>query len=135
MADAVTFTVPGEPVPFAWRQRGGERFCPARQKRATDAIGLCARRAMAGRSLMDGPIEIDVVFIRHRRSRRRNQVAPWPDTARPDLTNLVKLLEDALTGIVWADDTQVVRQRAAKWATADPADTPKTIVTVRRIEP
>lgn len=30
-------------------------------------------------------------------------------TARPDLSNLVKLAEDALTGLVWQDDDQIVR--------------------------
>jgi len=33
----------------------------------------------------------------------------WPHTSRPDLDNLVKLLTDALNGVAWKDDSQIVR--------------------------
>ena len=34
---------------------------------------------------------------------------------RPDGDNLEKLVWDALTGIVWADDSQIVQWAGAKW--------------------
>lgn len=40
--------------------------------------------------------------------------APANCTKRPDLTKLFRAVEDSLTGIVWADDSQVVRQRVFK---------------------
>lgn len=132
MTDAVTFTVPGQPVPFAWRQRGRARYVPPRQKSAMHAIGLCARRAMAGRPPLEGPLELSASFHRCRPKRKGEARAPLPDTRKPDVTNLVKLLEDALTGIVFADDAQVVRISASKWASADAAYASKTIVTVKR---
>lgn len=40
--------------------------------------------------------------------------APAFPTKKPDLTKLIRAVEDALTGICWADDVQVVRQHASK---------------------
>lgn len=46
--------------------------------------------------------------------------APDRHTQRPDLVNLLKCLEDALTGILWADDKSVVDIDAAKfWSATD----------------
>lgn len=40
--------------------------------------------------------------------------SPKHVTVKPDLTNLVKATEDALKGIVWHDDSQVVGMQLAK---------------------
>lgn len=40
--------------------------------------------------------------------------APRHVTTKPDLTNLVKTTEDALVGIAWRDDSQVVFQQIVK---------------------
>lgn len=40
--------------------------------------------------------------------------APYYRARLPDLTKLVRATEDALTGIVWVDDSQVVIQETAK---------------------
>ena len=46
--------------------------------------------------------------------------APHWHAQRPDLVNLLKCIEDALTGIVWKDDSQVAEIDAAKfWAQRD----------------
>jgi Holliday junction resolvase RusA-like endonuclease len=37
----------------------------------------------------------------------------WP-VARPDALKLARAAEDALTGIVWADDAQIVVERLGK---------------------
>jgi len=48
------------------------------------------------------------------------KTAPADHAQRPDLVNLLKCLEDALTGIVWRDDSQVAEIDAAKfWAQRD----------------
>jgi len=73
--------------------------------------------------LLDGPIGLTLVFTlarprghfgtgRNHQSLRAG--APvWP-AKRPDTTKLIRAVEDALTGIVWRDDAQVVEQYAAK---------------------
>ena len=40
--------------------------------------------------------------------------APPHPTTKPDATKLVRAVEDALTGVIWRDDSQVVRQWASK---------------------
>lgn len=88
-----------------------------------------AAEAMAGVPLLDGPLCLEVIFFRprpkgHYGSGRNAQMlkagaARQPTTA-PDTTKLVRCLEDALTGVVWRDDSQVVIQHAEKWY-GDPA--------------
>ena len=48
-------------------------------------------------------------------------------TKRPDLSNIVKCIEDALTGVVWHDDSQIVRLIAIKRY----SDYPRVEVTIQ----
>lgn len=82
-----------------------------------------ARRAMFGHELLLQAMRLEVVFyVRrpqgHYGSGRNGGVvrasAPAFPAVKPDLTKLVRGLEDALTGIVWRDDAQVVQQLLAK---------------------
>jgi len=49
--------------------------------------------------------------------------------SRPDLTKLIRSVEDALTGILWRDDAQVISQVALK-RYAMPDETPGVRVRV-----
>lgn len=60
--------------------------------------------------LLDGPLSLGIiVYLPKPKSVKREH-----PTVRPDLTKLVRGIEDALTGIVWRDDAQVVEQFLAK---------------------
>jgi len=48
--------------------------------------------------------------------------------SRPDLSNYVKFLEDALNGVVWMDDAQIVKLVALK----DYSDNPRVELTIQR---
>jgi Holliday junction resolvase RusA-like endonuclease len=55
------------------------------------------------------PIELEIIF----------QMGKWNGgshyhTKRPDLDNLVKSVKDALTGVIWKDDAQIIRLTAEK---------------------
>lgn len=74
--------------------------------------------------LLDGPLALEVDFYvarprghygTGRNARQLRPSAPTYPAVRPDLTKLLRALEDALTGIVWRDDAQVVTQTARKW--------------------
>lgn len=107
------FFVEGEATP--WRAptvtRGGNAYSPAHVRAWQRAVAVHARLAMGGRPPHEGP-----VLLRLRFARRPVKGSPdgswW--AARPDLTNLQKCLEDALAGVCFADDRQVVRVEVEK---------------------
>lgn len=112
----VQFTILDQPV--AWQRaglgRGGRHFTRPETREWEELVGWYGRQAMAGRELLTGPVELLVVF-------QLPIPASWPQwkralaaegkvacTAKPDWDNLGKGVSDALNGVVWADDAQVV---------------------------
>jgi Holliday junction resolvase RusA-like endonuclease len=128
----ISFTVLGDAKPagskraFAIR-RGG---VPTGQIAVTDDnpkskgwkqdVATTARLTFTG-SLLDGPVRIWMAFYRTRpkchygasglSKQGRESVAP---TTKPDVLKLARAVEDALTGIVWRDDAQIVDERLTK---------------------
>src|SRR3990167_1877842 len=97
---SVAFTIPGDIVP--WARAGGHghmRFTPAPQRSYMAAIRTIAADAMAGRPLMDGPVELIVIATWQwpRAMSAKKRALPYADrkTTRPDAGNTVKLVEDA----------------------------------------
>jgi Holliday junction resolvase RusA-like endonuclease len=80
-----------------------------------------ARLAMHASALdpFDGPLGLSVLFTLRRPKGHfgKKGLLPsarlWP-TVKPDATKLLRGVEDALTGIVWGDDAQVVEQSVSK---------------------
>ena len=79
-------------------------------------VAHAARAAMSGGELMQPPLALVIEF---RMPRPKNHYkasgeikadAPWFPIVRPDLTKLLRSTEDAMTGIVWHDDSQIVEQ-------------------------
>jgi crossover junction endodeoxyribonuclease RusA len=68
---------------------------------------------------MTGPILLEIGFRLPRPKGHygvkglRPSAPPYPVT-KPDLTKLLRALEDALKGLAWRDDSQVVAQRITK---------------------
>lgn len=56
--------------------------------------------------------------------------APDYPTTKPDLTKLVRAAEDALVGIIWKDDSQVVLNRCGKEYCDDTEPTPGVYITI-----
>lgn len=81
------------------------------------AIQAKAQEAMRSRAPLTGPLVMELVFVvkrpqgHYRTNGELKNWAPfeWP-TPKPDLTKLVRAVEDALKGICWRDDAQVVLQ-------------------------
>lgn len=105
----ISFVVSGPSVPFSWGSRGNGRFIPKRQRDYMNLVASIAKRAMVGVEKIEGPVRLEVKFWYEPPaswSRAKRGRANWK-TSKPDSTNLIKLLEDSLTGIVWKDDAQV----------------------------
>jgi Holliday junction resolvase RusA-like endonuclease len=73
--------------------------------------------------LLDGPLEVEITFYRVRPRAHfgtgRNSMlirdsAPVHPATRPDVLKLARGVEDALTGVVWRDDAQIVTEHLAK---------------------
>lgn len=117
--------VPGDPVPWSagTNPKSGGKIIPGR---VTSQVGKIVEEWIRhyGRELWlekGRPVQLGLEFYvtrpkstqygSGRNARELNAVglgARYP-TGRPDLSNLVKLVEDALTGLVWQDDDQIVR--------------------------
>lgn len=129
-ARTITFYIAGVPAPagsrkgFVNRKTGGVIMAPAskRSRPWQAAVSAAAAEAMSG-ELLAGPLELSVVFHMARplghfgTGRNRATVkpsAPAYPAVKPDATKLLRAVEDALTGVVWRDDAQVVDQHAHK---------------------
>ena len=99
-------------------------------------VAANARLAMRGCSPLTGPVELTVTISRCRPKSHFNSRgelkpdAPEYPITRPDTLKQVRAVEDALTGIVWLDDSQVVDHRLVKIFNP----TPKVVISVHRKE-
>ncbi len=78
-----------------------------------EAMVAEAYRAAGGKRLR-GPVAVTVDVYRTLPKSRPKRVEAEPDTARPDADNILKAVMDALNGVAYADDAQVVYALAVK---------------------
>lgn len=117
--------VPGIPVAKG-RPRfsaNGHAFTPDKTRKAEEHLGnaVATHCLDAGLSViggrggvlpLSGELAVEVVFVTKAKT-----------TSRPDLDNLLKLVLDALNGIVWNDDSQVISIKTKK---AQDVNNPRT---------
>ena len=118
----VKFTIPGEPVAQGRPRsstRGGfaRAYDPKKSKDAKGVIRMYAEDAMIGQEPLSGPIAMVVKFgiaLPKSQYRKRKPVQKTWRVKKPDLDNLVKLVKDACSGVVFLDDNIIVRTVAEK---------------------
>lgn len=122
----VRFTVYGVAQPAgsktAGRTKDGRMFVRDSAKGSRPwktQVAQTAGEAMNGTGLLGGALGLSVHFYvprpkAHLGARGLRPSAPEYPTTRPDVTKLLRAVEDALTGIVWRDDAQVAEQHALK---------------------
>lgn len=143
----ITFFVPGVPAP------GGSKrgfYIPAlkrvvitdackRNKPWQECVRAAALQAYKGEPLTCA-LHMAVTFLMPRpkshfgsgkHAAALKPSAPRYHTQKPDATKLMRSLEDALTGIVWRDDSQVVSPHPTKGWTIG---TPGAVVTIMRLD-
>jgi Holliday junction resolvase RusA-like endonuclease len=136
----LTITIPGKPVakarPRVFRDKNGftRGITPEATVKYEEHVKLCAMEAinnhMTARDLFAMPLKavIDVYFpcptSQYRKTKPRPQ--EWR-TKKPDADNLAKAILDALNGIVYHDDSQVVDLRVRKYQAAQ-GDAPRVEV-------
>ena len=124
----IAFTVFGTAQPGgskrAFTPRGWKRpvVVDANRKAAPwkSHVAREAAVAMSGKPLLSGPLLLVVTFYRARPKghvgKKGNvlESAPaYPET-KPDLLKTIRLVEDAMTSVVYRDDSQIVEHRARK---------------------
>jgi Holliday junction resolvase RusA-like endonuclease len=131
----VVVVVPG--VARGWQRTGatirggeGKPFVSLYTKHTTRAaeahVAACAL-AQAGRLVLSGPVAMTLnVDVEPPKSWPKWRVAAalrgevFP-TGKPDFDNVLKLVCDALNGIIWADDAQIVTATFAKRYAPEPS--------------
>ncbi len=114
-----------------WRNQIADAVLQEYKKQVDDVDG-------EGPPLMQGPVSLRIVFLRPRPKSHfgtgRNagtlkDSAPDGPITRPDTLKLARAVEDALTGIIWHDDSQVVAHNLAKcWG-----ERQSTVITIQEL--
>mgnify|MGYP003630863029 CR=1 FL=1 len=127
-------TVQGEPIAKGRpRFARGHTYTPKRTIDAENIIKLAAFEA--GVEKMEGPLRLRVTFSMRipkswpAQSRKEALEGFIRPTKTPDMDNLIKLVADALNGIAYEDDKQIVEIMAVK-----KYGEPKTIINIEGIE-
>ena len=143
----VAFTVPGIAAPAGskrgfYNKKAGRVIITddnARSRPWKALVSDAALEAMHGRNLLDGPLLLELTFWMprpkgHYGAGRNAAVvknsAPWAPAVKPDLLKLARGVEDALTGIVYRDDAQVVCETLEKAYTVGQARTVVRVVPI-----
>jgi len=111
----VLFFVAGEPKPLARPRatRRGQHAGIYQEKPQWYALVAHEAALRRGEGCFEGPVRVDLEF-RMPRTKSLPKTREKPHVTRPDIDNLSKLILDAMTPILIANDTQVVDLRARK---------------------
>lgn len=131
----ILLTIPGAPTAKGrprFSRRSGRAYTPAKTAQAESTFASRAAAALltATEWASDWPTataaRVDLVFVLpipaswpawKREAALAGDVRP---VSKPDIDNLAKLAKDALNGVLWVDDSQVVELRAHKVYGAEP---------------
>lgn len=117
MASSVIFFVDGVPATAGSKRHVGKgRIIDSCKRNGAwrKCVQLAARQAMTGDLpwTVDTPLAADFEFVVQRPAGTpKHIVAP---VKRPDLLKMARAVEDALTGIAYHDDSQIVAETLAK---------------------
>lgn len=114
-APLVEFVVEGNPITQGSYRSFGGNFVPAVKglKDWREAIGWTAVGKMQGRSPSVLPIEVELDFVVPTPKKREGEL--WPiQHGTGDIDKLSRAALDALTRLVYVDDSQVVRMLSSK---------------------
>lgn len=141
MATSLSFTVHGTPKPkgsargFIAMKAGKARAIVTSDNKNLKAWETAVRfvaQEHAGTVFFTEAVSLYVAFFFQRPKSVSERKRPFL-TTKPDLSKLIRGLEDALTGVLWKDDSQVVSITSSK-AYASAGQTSHAYITITEIE-
>jgi Holliday junction resolvase RusA-like endonuclease len=140
-----TFTIPGEPVGkgrprFGRTKNGGVHTYTPDKTAKYEALAARCYRSAIGYTIKYAPIgvEIDAYFPipKSYSAKRVQDIAEERELPmkKPDCDNIVKIILDALNGVAYTDDKQVVDVRCRK-CYAKPGEPGRVVVTIWSANP
>lgn len=118
--------------PIAWARAGlhGKKFYDT-QKHLKLVMGINIRNQHSDRPFYEGPLILNVQFFMKMPARVKDKLS-WegkPTKSKPDLSNLIKLIEDTATGILYNDDCLIYKINAERVY----GQKPRTEFTIREV--
>lgn len=122
----IQFIAHGRPSPAGSKRHVGNGIVvdsSGEKGKAWRAVVQDAAREVFSGDLLRGPLRVQFVFYKPRpkchfgsgsKSATLKATAPEYPTGRPDCLKLARAVEDALTGVLWADDSQIVDEVLSK---------------------
>ena len=138
MEDSRIFAIEGEPAAkgrprFKVFRGHAMAYTPAKTKRAEQAVKEAYKSAYGDKEPFAGAIWLSVEFYmpipKSLSKKKREELRGRWHCKKPDVDNLLKLVQDALNGLAWKDDSQIVSCAVKKLYTYD--DCPKTRVIIK----
>jgi Holliday junction resolvase RusA-like endonuclease len=124
----------GPPVPLA-RPRFSRNGTWDPQKEIKARFHWEIFRDMGRLDPLRGPLALDVHFhmtlARSCSKKRRRELIGFPHAQKPDLSNLVKFIEDVMEGTLFLNDSQIVSIKAQKTY----SENPKTVIKIWEVNP
>lgn len=126
----IRFVIWGDPVaqgrPRTAVINGRPRlYDPEKSRHYKELVRLVAQEARPNH-LIEGPVSLTVrIFKRFpasfsKRAREQARAGNIRPATKPDASNILKAIEDALNGVVWVDDRQIVDLIVTKAYDDDP---------------
>lgn len=126
----IEFTIYGEPVAqgrprFARRGKFTQAYDPPDSREYKKYVKLMASQNRPIK-LIEGPVNLKLLIYRPllKSMSKKKKAAALTGTLRPikkpDVDNVAKGIMDAMTGIIWQDDKQVVSLQVAKFYSDQP---------------
>jgi Holliday junction resolvase RusA-like endonuclease len=106
------YIIPGDPVPLARARIGhGAKRMYDSQKELKMHAGIIVNSQHKSDTFLEGPLHLDVTFFmripRKIHTKRNLERTHTYHYCRPDLSNLIKFVEDAVQSILFHDDAQI----------------------------
>lgn len=127
---SISFFVEGIPAPGGSKKYVGQNKRTGRallvdaggkkNKVWRSVVAMEGKKAMKGLEPLTGPLSVTVNFFMPRPKYHFTSKGafkkdtPFHHTVKPDATKLMRSTEDALTGVCWGDDAQIVEQTVHK---------------------